>query len=125
MPMTYTIDEEKSLVRILGTGRVTDEEMLECISSLRSDPKLEAHMNTLSDMRDIEVGFTSDGVAGMLEIMESTADRRSAARAAIVVGSDLAFGMARMLEIQATDRLHPSFQVFRDMAAACRWLGVE
>ena len=125
MPMMYTIDEEKSLVRVLGTGRVTDEEMLECVASFRSDGRLEPDMNTLADMRDIEVCFTSDGVAGMLDIMEGTAGRRSAARAAIVVSSDLAFGMARMLEIQATDRLDPSFQVFRDMAAACQWLGVE
>lgn len=124
MPMTYTIDEDERLVRIVGTGRLTDEEMLECISSLRSDPKLDAGMNTLSDMRNIEVSFTSEGVVRMLAIMEDTAGRRSASKAAIVVSSEVALGMARMVELRAEDRVDPSFRVFRDMAAACDWLGM-
>jgi hypothetical protein len=57
MPMTYTIDNEARLVRIIGTGRVSDSDLLECIASLRADPQLESNMNTLSDMTDIEVGL--------------------------------------------------------------------
>jgi hypothetical protein len=76
-------------------------------------------------MRKIEVGFTSEGVARMIDVMESTAHRRSAAKAAIVVGSDVAFGMGRMFEIQSLERAEPTFRIFRDMGDACRWLGVE
>jgi hypothetical protein len=125
MPISYTIDEEAQLVRIVGTGRVADEEMVKCVSSLRKDPKLAPDMNTLSDMREIEVGFTSEGVARMIDVMESTAHRRSASKAAIVVGSDVAFGMGRMFEMQSVERVKPSFRIFRDMGDARRRLGIE
>ena len=94
---TRAAQNPDGLVRIVGTGRLTDEEIVECISSLRTDPKLEPDMNTLSDMRDIEVDFSTEGVVRMLTVMEGTADRRAAARAAIVVSSDVAFGMGRMV----------------------------
>jgi ornithine carbamoyltransferase len=61
----------------------------------------------------------------MLTVMEDTADRRAAARAAIVVSSDTAFGMGRMVEMRSEERANPRFQIFRDMIAACEWLGVD
>ena len=125
MPMTYEIDPEARLVRLLGTGLITDEEMVRCISTLRADPRLEPDMNTLSDMREIEVGFTSTGVARMLDVMEKTADRRRSARSAIVVSTDLAFGMGRMVELQSDERVDPTFRIFRDMDAALEWLGTR
>ena len=124
MPMEYEIDREANLVRITGKGRVTDAEMVQCVSDLRNDPELKPDMHALSDMRAIEVGFTSEGVAGMLAVMDRTADRRSAARAAIVVSSEVAFGMGRMLELRSENRADPTFQVFRDMDSALEWLGI-
>ena len=123
--MAYTVDPEARLVRIVGTGRLTGEEIVQCISALRRDARLEPDMNTLSDMRDIEVAFSTQGVSRMLTVMEETADKRAAAKAAIVVGSDVAFGMGRMVEMRSDERAEPSFRVFREMAAACAWLGIE
>jgi hypothetical protein len=60
----------------------------------------------------------------MLEAMERTADRRSRARAAIVGSSDVASGMGRMLELRSDERVDPSFRIFRDLLAACGWLGI-
>ncbi len=125
MPMSYSIDPEARLVRIVGSGRLTDDEMVQCVSALRADPKLEPDMSTLSDMRDIEVAFTPEGVERMVDAMEATAERRSQARAAIVVGSDVAFGMGRMFEMQSEERTAPSFRIFRDMDAAREWLGIS
>jgi hypothetical protein len=124
MPMEYNIDRTARLVRIVGSGRLTDREMVECVSRLRADPMLEPDMNTLADMRGIEVGFSQEGVTRMLEVMEATADRRTAAKGAIVVSSDAAFGMSRMIEMRSEERTHPTLRVFRDMHAACNWLGI-
>ena len=125
MPMSYSIDQELRLVCIVGSGRLTDGEMEECVAALRSDRALEPDMSTLSDMRGIEVGFTSAGVCHVVQLMQDTADRRAAAKAAIVTDSDAAFGMARMLELLSDGRAEPSFNVFRDMSEAQRWLGLE
>jgi hypothetical protein len=125
MPMSYTIDGDTQLIRIVGRGRVTDEEMLDCVTTLRTDPGLVPGMRTLSDMREIEVGSTNDGISEMLAVMESTAQRRVAAKAAIVVATDVAFGMGRMLEMLSDDVTDPSFRIFRDLSAAFEWLGIE
>jgi hypothetical protein len=122
--MTYTIDPEARLVRLEGVGLLTDDEMVRCISAMRGDPRLEPDMDTLSDMRDIEVGFTPEGVARIIDAMETTAGRRLSAKAAIVVSSDVAFGMGRMLEMRSDEVVDPSFRIFRDMAEAREWLGI-
>ena len=124
MPMTYVIGPHHHLVRITGTGVLTDEEMIRCVSDLRSDPALEPDMRTLSDMRHIEVAFTAKGIDEMVRVMDTTAERRKKAKAAIVVSSDLAFGMGRMLEMTAEERADPRFMIFRDMDAAYEWLGL-
>ena len=125
MPMTYTIDKETGVVRIVGTGLLTDEEMVQCVSSLRADPRLEPEMNSLSDMRDIEVGFSRNGIDRMIEVMKASSERRAAAKAAIVVSSDVAFGMGRMLEIVSDGKVEPRFRVFRDMDSALSWLEIN
>ncbi len=50
MPMNYIIDKRRDLIRIIGSGVLTDEEMIQCISGLREDPALQPDMITLSDM---------------------------------------------------------------------------
>ena len=85
MPMTYSIDVDENLVYIVGSGRLTDEEMVDCVWELRSDPMLQPDMNVLSDMRGIEMGFSSSGIRKMLDVMVSTEDRRSESYAALVV----------------------------------------
>lgn len=97
--------------------------MLDCVAALRNDPALEPDMNTLSDMRQIEVGFSATGVSKMVDIMRATEDRRGVARAAIVVSEAMAFGMARMFEsISEVSEVHPTFRVFRDIDLAKDWL---
>jgi len=123
--MTFSIDLEIRLIRLEGSGRVTDEDMLECVKAMRSDSRLEPDMNTLSDMRGIEVGFTSQGVRRLVDVMRMTAEKRKAAKAAIVVSADVAFGMGRMLEILSDERVEPRFRIFRDFDEAREWLGSD
>ena len=82
-------------------------------------------MNTLSDMREIEVGFSSLGIRKMIGVMVDDADRRADAKAAIVVNSRVAFGMGRMVELSAEHQTDPRFRIFRDLDEAKRWLGVD
>ena len=120
--MTYSIDVDEKLVYIVGNGRLTDEEMADCVRDLRSDPMLQPDMNVLSDMRAIEMGFTPNGIRKMLDIMVSTEDRRSEAYAALVVARDVTFGMARMFQLRASEHVSPNFEVFRDVEKARDWL---
>ena len=125
MPMRYTIDRDAQLVRVMGSGRLTDADMRQCVAALRQDPDLEPDMNTLSDMRGIEVAFTADGIRQVIAIMRRTGDRRSGGRAAIVVDSDVAFGMGRVFATTAEGQTEPPFRIFRAFSDACDWLGID
>jgi hypothetical protein len=124
MPMAYRIDRDVGIVRIVGSGRVTDDEMVDCVSSLRTDPDLTPEMFTLSDMRKIQVDLSTSGVLRMQEIMQNSPVGRSGSRVAIVVDSDSAYGMGRMVELRNEGTRQPAFRVFRDLAAAEAWLGI-
>jgi hypothetical protein len=69
--------------------------------------------------------YTIERVRSMIIVMRETAERRSGAKAAIVVTSDVAFGMARMVELRTEAAESPSFRVFREMAEAEEWLDLE
>lgn len=125
MPMSYQIDTDRKLLLIRGSGRLTDAEMIACVDELREDPAVRPDLQTLSDMREIEVGFTPAGVEAMVAAMRSSANPRDGVKAAIVVGSEVAFGMGRMFQLRTDEDLDPRFRVFRSMQDALEWLDVS
>ena len=126
MPIAFLIDREAGLVRVKGEGLLTDDEIVACVAAVRDDPDLEPGMNTLGDLRDTQVGFSTEGLSDVLRVMQRTADKRSAAKAAIVANTDAVFGMMRVLQARSeSQRLDPLFHVFRDMEEALKWLQVD
>ena len=121
MPMDYIIDDERRIVRMTGSGSLTDAEMKGCIERLRSDPGLAPNMPTISDMRDIEVAFTPQGIRQAIGLMHEAPADRSDAKVAIVVNSSIAFGMGRMFELSANDEVDPRIRIFRSMEEAEVW----
>ncbi len=121
MPVSYRIDPRSRIVFTDAHGALTDADVIAFQERLRNEPDFEPDFGQLADCREIEaVDMTTEGV--------EEAARRSpfseGARRAIVVRSDLTFGMARMFEAlrhEAPDEVH----VFRDVADALRWLGVD
>ncbi|MAG31484.1 MAG: hypothetical protein CL908_11420 [Deltaproteobacteria bacterium] len=122
MPIDYTIDAQSRLALIVGSGRLTDAEIVECASRFRSDPNLTPDMKTLTDLRSITVDFSRSGILEVISLMEKTQDQRSGARAAIVVDSEVSFGMSRVWEMRVHGQVDTRVRVFRDMTEAHKWL---
>jgi hypothetical protein len=124
--MSYRIDTVQKAVFLEGSGVLTDEEMIDCVRHLRGDAQLETGMPTLSDMRAVQrLAISRRGIDEMIAVMAATDANRGAAKAAIVASEDLQFGMARMLQMKADEKVHPEFRVFREMAAAKAWIGLD
>jgi hypothetical protein len=73
---------------------------------------------------DREVDLSATGVLRMHATMENSSDTRSTARVAIVVNSDSAYGMGRMVELRNESEHQPAFHIFRDIASAEAWLDI-
>lgn len=129
MPMSCRIDRDRSVIMIRGSGVLTDQEMLDALKELRTSPDLQPNMPTLSDMTGLEgLEITPVGLAKTIELMESTADRRGSAKAAIVVEPDsyAACRYAQLLaEMADSNHVQPRFKVFHHAAEACEWIGLE
>ncbi len=121
MPVSYRIDRERRIVFTEASGVLTDSDVIELQRRLRDDPEFEPDFRQLADCRAIEeVGMTSQSVG---EASSRSPFSQGSLRA-IVVSSDVAFGMARMLE-NLRHEARDEVRVFREAEEARRWLGLE
>ena len=127
MPISYEIDTDANCVFMNYSGIATDDELVECVVKLRADPRLKSGMPALVDMRDVtSMKITTAGIRRMLAITRPSNEARGDARTAVVAVEDLSFGVARVAALIAESQgATPKIEVFRDMASARKWLGMD
>lgn len=103
-------------------GRLTDEGLLELHELLRSDPAVRPEHSLLIDLRQATGGGVS--AAGVRSLSERPLPLSVESRRAVVVPSDLGFGMARMYET-LRDQKGGAVRAFRDFVTAERWVRGE
>ena len=124
MPITYTIDSAQSLVLTMATGVLTSKELLEHKERLVEDPQFRPDMLELSDVRDITgLEVTPEAIRQFVQKDADHAEKLGDHKMAIVVRTDIVFGMARMYEMMTSQNL-PGVGVFRDLNEARKWLGL-
>jgi hypothetical protein len=125
MPVSYQTDAKRKIVVITAVGVVTAADAIGCLNALVTDTTVPIDMPWLVDGR--EVGRApSPGeirtIAGVLR--QQRIEGTATSRIAIIAGSDLIYGIARMFGGHA--RLEPAeFDVFRDERVAVSWLAAS
>ncbi len=122
MDASYDFDSEGRVVIVTIHGELTDQGLLEGYDRLVGDPRFRPDYDQLVDLRDARGReVTAQGVQALVA---RPAEFAPTSRRAIVIRSDLGFGMARMYEIlrggQAGD-----VRVFKDLDAAKQWLRIR
>ena len=118
MPADYRIARALGLVISRGWGVVTDDDLLGHARALGRDPHFRPDLRQLYDFRD--AAAQDFGGATVLELA-NLSPFGAGARRAIVVGGDIAFGMAQMFKL-LRDNLRDDIRVFRDVGEALAWL---
>ena len=120
MPMAYTIDAGRKLVLTRAWGVLSDSDVLQHKATLDADPKFVAGIRELSDVREIErLAVTSSGVRDMIR-RDKEKLTKPEHRLALVVASDVVYGMARMYALLRGE--HTFVRVFRTLPEAGEWL---
>jgi hypothetical protein len=114
------IDTEKGIVYTTVTGELTLEEIAADIAGLTSDPSFRPDMPRLFDLRGVTKLLTADEMARLAQTLRSSPGSKPSRRA-LLVGSDLSFGMFRMFTALA-DGGDVENRVFRDEAEARAWV---
>jgi len=120
MPAAYRIDRERALVISCGWGLVSDQDLLGHARALARDPHFRPEMRQLYDFR--EVVAHDLGGATVLELA-NLSPFGPGARRALIVGGEVAFGMAEMFKI-LRDNARDAIEVFRELPPALEWLGL-
>lgn len=120
MPIRYTV--EGRFTREFWSGPVTIDEVREHWRTMVADPRTARAKRNLADVRELEVRFTSDELRRAVgEILLPVAARYAGLRTAILVGSEVNFGVSRQYEVFA-EAFGEDRYTFTDEAEAHAWL---
>jgi hypothetical protein len=124
MAISYRIDPQLGLVHTTATGVLKDEELLAHKRRLAEDPEFKPEMKELSDVRAVErLEVTTEGVRRLVATDQEQAPQLSDYKLALVVSTDIVFGMARMYQT-LTEESVENVRVFRELDEARAWLGL-
>ena len=123
LPIISQIDSSLGVVFSTFQGVVTKEDFLAQVERFHTDSAFQPSFNHLIDTRGTtRFDLSSEGLRTVS--MHSAFNEKS--RRAVVAEKDEMFGMARMYEVFREMQNKPDqLRVFRDMAEARRWLGLD
>jgi len=125
MPISYRIDVERDLVLTLGSGSLTDDDIVQFKARLLRDPDFKPGMRELSDIRGVDqFDVTPAGVQAMVQQDTRDSEKIASHKLAIVVSKAVAYGMARMYQTMTESNIE-TVRVFRDIDEASAWLQLK
>jgi len=127
MPIEYTIDHARRLVRATGRGIMTGDDVMEYQRDVWSSPEVSGY-DELMDMREVErIELASGKRLKELAAVSAAMDTPGRSKFAIVATKDEAFGLGRMYETyrRLEDRSTKQVGVFRTMEEAWAFLGLN
>jgi hypothetical protein len=118
VPITASYDHQHRHITARAEGRVTLEEIRTHLEEERQEPGLA--YSELIDARGAIPDFSPADVRVIVALLRWLGERTKLGPTAIVVDSDLAYGMVRMIEMLVDDTC--LVKPFRSEAEAERWL---
>ena len=123
MPVTYTIDSSRKLIRTKCAGDVTLAEVIDHFRQLVRDPQCPEYLDVLLDLsEETSLPSTSELIAVAYEI-KRVRQRVRFGMCAVVAQRDALYGMLRVFEVVAQDYFG-AIHVFRTHREAETWLGL-
>lgn len=125
MPIKFRYDPDRNILYETGEGEVTYQDFVEHRQNLLASPvKPASKALVLCDYRTARISLSSEEVWRIKRKSDKVAEFFGGAKVAIVAADALGFGMARMYSM-ASEPGDFEVDVFKNMAEACAWLGVE
>ncbi|MFI5058709.1 MAG: hypothetical protein ACHQLQ_11030 [Candidatus Acidiferrales bacterium] len=119
MPFFYKIDKQRRLVMSTAAGVLTKADVLGHQEHLLKDPDFDPSFSQLSDLSHV-TGFDVTA-ADMRELTERTVFSPESRRA-VIVSTELAYGMSRMFGIFRESKGERGIRVFRKLEDALDWI---
>jgi len=129
MPANHHIDNDNQLILTTWEGEASDTEFIEAIKkyqdNIQNDPDY-INYNEIVDCRKItKLKLTTQGIKTIGTIASSTDTDKINKKLALIVSSNLAFGLARMYETYRSfsKNANKEIRVFKNESDALNWVG--
>ncbi len=122
MQVNRVIDSERGFVFTTITGEITVGDVLADIERLAAQPSYRPEMPGIVDMRQATTHMTAEQIEQIAQTLKKRPNVVSHTRRALLVSSDLLYGLYRMFESFA-DENPTEYRVFRDENEARAWIG--
>ena len=123
MPITYSVDADRNLVRSIATGVVTNADFRGWTEAIAADAEVSPGMDLLADFREVNRFDVSKACLRDVVQFEAQHERLSYRRRAFVVAQVDVYSLVRVYQALAeTDERR--LRVFRVSRAALQWLGL-
>ena len=122
MTIQYQIDRSMRRITTRAFAEVRLEEVLAHFDELSADPSFEPELDVLLDLVDCETLPGVDQIRTAAGRVTADLSSLRFGRLAIVVVSDVLFGMLRMFHT-LSETAFSDAQVFKDRDQALQWLG--
>jgi hypothetical protein len=121
MPISYSYESGRGQIRTIVVGDIALAEIDAHLKSVTVEPWYPAP--AIVDVRLASVSLPSRDVRLIVELLREIAPRTRSTPIAVVVGSDVAFGLVRMIQLLLDDVVN--IRPFRTEEAATGWLKQE
>ena len=121
MPVTHYVDTDRNLLFVRRSGRTSPDEEEASFRARKEDPAITPGISVFVDSRDVDPPDSPETIQRVAHNVAQNAARLQCGRTAILVATDVQYGMARMF-MALTDLVHPDVEVFRDEQEALQWL---
>jgi len=120
--MKYEIDAARQLMTVVGTGRLSFEDVMQHQREVSSDPHVTPGLRVLTDLRDVTgLDFSGREVLKLAQTRGDFPVLGIYGRTAVVATDPLMVGMARMYMLSRRKFIQP-MAVFPEPEAAIAWL---
>jgi len=124
MEFEITFDADSDFAVVRTRGLASAEGFTAYLRALVSDPRWRPGMDVLSDHSELDAGhLAARDIEGLVSIHLPFAEAIGHGLCAVVAGSSLKFGLARMFEAHAEKQLPFRLRVFATAEEAYSWLG--
>lgn len=124
MPIEHRVDEKTGFLHVRRWGTITAQDEIQALKSRSEDPLVIPGIPVLVDCREVEPPDSTEVIQYLANRIIYIAAELDCGPVAIVVSSDVEYGMARMY-MTLTELNHPNIDVFRSMDKALRWLNKQ
>ena len=121
MPVTYSIDIARRLIRCACTSPMTFEEVINNFRALGIDPACSGRMDSLVDLTAADLLLDSGQLRHAALEIKALMPKAQFVRLAIVTDRDAMYGMMRVFQAFASDQFD-EIRVFRKLNKAESWL---